>query len=279
MKIRLESPRLVHLCAGLCAAWALSGCATSRGIIDVRPKVVPAPASGPMVSLDAISDRRPFAIAPGDPSTPSLKDDRIHDTALTSRAIARKRNTYGMALGDVLLPEGRTVTDLTREAMTSALHDRGYRVVEHSATSRPDVSGLNVEILEFWAWFTPGFWAAHLECRIHLRVTEAASPGRPAREFKGYVRLATQAATGDAWKNTVDKAIDSLVRDIETQLAASPIVPAAAPAPSVAPAAGPGPQGPTGSKAPPGARFDPYTGKPLQPRYDPYTGQPLDPAR
>ena len=34
------------------------------------------------------------------------------------------------------------------------------------------------------------------------------------------------------------------------------------------------------SSAPAGARFDPYTGEPLQhevPRFDPYTGEPLDP--
>lgn len=274
MNLRPNRSLIPRLAAVLLASWALGGCATSRGIIDVRPKVVPAPTSGPMVSLDSVADRRHFELAPRDPSTPSLKDNRINDTSITSRAIARKRNGYGMALGDVLLPAGRTVTDLTRETLTSALHDRGYRVVVPSATGSREVSGLNVEILEFWAWFTPGFWAAHLECRIHLRATEAASPSRPAREFKGYVRLATQAATGDAWKNTVDKAIDSLVRDIETQLAAAPIQPPV-PAQAAVPAAVPTPQGPAGTKAPPGARFDPYTGKPLQPRFDPYTGQPL----
>lgn len=34
------------------------------------------------------------------------------------------------------------------------------------------------------------------------------------------------------------------------------------------------------ASAPPGARFDPYTGEPLQhetPRFDPYTGKPLTP--
>jgi hypothetical protein len=225
MKTRLSVSTLGLLLVSSLAA----GCAVTRGVVDVRPPVSAAPATGPMVSLDTVEDHRHFEIAPRDPSIPSLKDDRITDTALTSRAIARKRNGYGMAMGDVLLPEGRTVTDLAREALTTALYHRGYQVVIAPGSTSPSVAGLNVEILEFWAWFSPGFWAAHLECRIHLRVTDTMVPSEGSREFHGYVRLATQAATGSAWKNTVDKAIASLIKDIEDQLAAKPLAIAAGP--------------------------------------------------
>src|SRR6266852_9143453 len=89
--------RVFRFGVALGVAWVLSGCAVTRGIIDVRPQIVPAPTTGRIVSLSSIEDRRHFEAAPEDPSTPSLKDGRIDDTLITARAIARKRNSYGMA--------------------------------------------------------------------------------------------------------------------------------------------------------------------------------------
>lgn len=200
------------------AAFGASACATSRGVIDIRPDVGIAPSEGPAVVLSAVEDRRRFEVAPRDASVPSLKDRRIDDVSITSRAIARKRNTYGKALGDVLLPEGRRVEDVVAEAVTLALHGRGYRVLSPGEAAGAEADSLRVEILEMWAWATPGFWAMHLESRLHLRITGTRPPFHGGREFRGYVRLATQAATGAAWKNTIDKGIRSLIEDIDRQL-------------------------------------------------------------
>jgi hypothetical protein len=220
--------RTILLAVVACAA---SACATSRGIVDIRPGTGVAPADGPLVSLAAIEDKRHFEVAPKDPSIPSLKDRRIQDVAITSRAIARKRNTYGQALGDILLPEGRTVQNVIGEAVTRALHERGYRVVVASAEPMPGVDPLQVEILEMWSWFSPGFWALHLECRIHVRVTGSRPPFLGGKDFHGYIRLASQAATTGAWRNTIEKGVESLIADIEAQLAASPVSAASLPGP------------------------------------------------
>lgn len=72
-----------------------------------------------------VTDRRVFEADPDDPSTPSLKGGEIHNTATTSRAIARKRGGFGKAWGDILLPEGRTVAHLMEEALTRAFQDAG----------------------------------------------------------------------------------------------------------------------------------------------------------
>lgn len=210
------------------AAWlsvGASACAVTRGVVDIRLGPGVAPSEGTAVSLVSVEDHRRFELAPGDPSIPSLKDRRIDDPAITSRAIARKRNTYGQALGDILLPEGRRVQDVIGEAVTQALHGSGFRVVEPGG----DADALRVEILEMWAWASPGFWAMHLESRFHIRITGQRPPFAGGREFRGYVRLATQAATGAAWQNTIDKGLLNLIQDMETQLAGSAGVASAPP--------------------------------------------------
>ena len=94
----------------------VSGCATNRGIIDVRVTPTPDPQGKVMVKIVRVTDQRTFELRPDVASIPSLKDGQIDNKAITSRAIARKRNGYGKALGDILLPEGRTVEDLVEEA-------------------------------------------------------------------------------------------------------------------------------------------------------------------
>lgn len=213
--VRRVFPRI--LLVALLASGA-SACATSRGIVDLRPGLGQAPASGPAVAFASIEDKRHFEVAPRDASIPSLKDGRISDAALTSRAIARKRNTYGQALGDILRPEGRTVVDVVGEALSRALHDKGYRVVPASAAAAEGADALQVEILDFWSWITPGFWAMHIESRLMVRVTGTRPPLAGPKVFRGYIRLGTQAATTGAWQNTMRKGIDSFVADVEAQL-------------------------------------------------------------
>lgn len=84
---------------------------------------------------------------------------------------------------------------------------------------------LEAEIDQFWAWFSPGFWAAHLEFDYRIRLQGPTAPFADGREFKGYVRLGTSAASGRAWLNTVHQGPENLHQDITSQLvdvAASP---------------------------------------------------------
>lgn len=213
-----RSGRTRRTLAAVLAAIVLGGCATSRSVIDIHAAPGTAPSSGPTVVINPIIDGRTFDVAPGDPSVPSLKNKEVGNPAITSRAVARKRNTYGQALGDVLLPEGRTVQALVGEALTQALHSSGYRVLGADLPEDPAAIPVKVEVREFWAWFSPGFWAAHLECRIRIRVVGGPPFHIEGQEFRGYIRLATQGATEGAWKKTIDRAVESLIADIRANL-------------------------------------------------------------
>ena len=81
MNIRI----LLVLCLGLLA----TGCATSRGVIDVTAPETANPETGVAVAVVEVKDRRAFQIDPPRPSIPSLKNDEIGDRTITSRAIAR----------------------------------------------------------------------------------------------------------------------------------------------------------------------------------------------
>jgi PBP1b-binding outer membrane lipoprotein LpoB len=110
-------------------AFVVSGCATTRGVLEIETEESVNPASGQAVKIVQVVDQRIFEIRPPSPDIPSLKNNEINDPAITSRAIARKRNAYGKAMGDILLPEGQTIMDLVSSSLAKGLRENGYRVV------------------------------------------------------------------------------------------------------------------------------------------------------
>ena len=178
------------------ACLSLASCATTRGTLDVPLRVSSNPQEGQAVKLVRVTDQRPFELKPRDASIPSLKGGEIDDPAITSRAIARKRNTFGKAIGDILLPEGRTVEELATSALVRGLRESGLRVLEAGAEGYDGATSLEADIDQFWMWFTPGFWAAHIEFEARITITGSIEPFTQGEEFRGYIRLSTQAARG-----------------------------------------------------------------------------------
>ena len=201
------------------------GCATSRGILEVPLMAGDNPIQGREVKIVRVTDRRTFQLKPSDPSTPSLKDGQIDNPAITSRAIARKRSGYGKAMGDILLPEGHTVEQLVGTALTRGLRGAGYRVLLQGQEGYEQAVPLEADIRRFWTWISPGFWALHLEFEARIQVSGPVEPFVRSEEYRGYVRLATQAATTRAWLNTVNKGLESLDNDIQTRLRGSAALP------------------------------------------------------
>ena len=109
----------------LFACFVISGCATTRGVLDMQVPDSPNPGSSETVKITEIVDRRVFEIRPKVPSIPSLKNNEINDPSITRRAVARKRGGWGKAFGDILLPEGRTVEQPTKDALSKALRESG----------------------------------------------------------------------------------------------------------------------------------------------------------
>jgi hypothetical protein len=158
------------LVAALCL---LAGCAMSRSTVDLSrgSTAVPAtaqPSQGQAVKIVSVADQRAFKIDPKTPQEPSLKDDNITDKAITSRAIGRKRGGFGLALGDVLLPEGDSVSAHVATALTNGFRQAGYRVLATGDAGYDQATPIQVVIKQYWSWLEVAMsgnlnWRAEIE--------------------------------------------------------------------------------------------------------------------
>jgi uncharacterized protein YjbJ (UPF0337 family) len=217
---KINVPRNFSLVlAALTAAAVLSGCATSRGVLDINVPVPKNPAAGPAVKIVKISDLRQFEKAPKSPDIPSLKGGEIDDESITSRAVGRKRNGYGKALGDILLPEDATVAGLVRKAVTAGFRNAGWRVLKTGDPGYEKAEPVELEIDQFWAWFAPGFWSISAEFEADVRVKTAlpAFQGKAGRVY-GHYKKHSGAATNNTWLTAIEGGIDDLTGDVEEHL-------------------------------------------------------------
>lgn len=194
----------------LLASAILGGCATSRS--EVKLAGPDALQSAPVtkqraVVIRSVRDERQFAENPSDPSMPSLGSGGAGAAtdAVKARAIARKRNGFGQALGDVLLEDGQTVTGVVRDNLASAFRQAGYRVAPDAASAGANPLLVDVRIKKFWAWFTPGMMAITLQANIDTDVQ--ISDGGTTTQVSVNARDDRMAATEGAWVEIVQKAL------------------------------------------------------------------------
>jgi hypothetical protein len=201
---------------------ALGGCAATRSTFDVPPKGDDAVVTtGPRtyVALVRVTDRRIFEANPRKPSVPSLeKPEDLANPAIKARAIARKRGGFGNAMADILLPEGRTVEQVVREAVARALRDKGYGVVEPAAPERPNALPLEVDIQQFWMWMTPGFWTISLEYEGIVTLKGPGIVGTEPEFVRGYAKVSTIAATDEEWRKTATLGVNDLTEQLKARL-------------------------------------------------------------
>ena len=196
----------------------LSGCATSRSTVDIKVSPGTNPANGKEVKIVQITDGRKFEVAPKTQSIPSLNEEEIKDSKITSRAIGRKRNTYGKAMGDFMLPEQRTVQDLVREAMTKALREKGYSVVEQSSAIDQNGLPLEADIGQLWTYITPGFWSLTLEFETIVRIKGNVFPTSNEEEIRGYAQMSVQTGAESNWIETIQNGIDDFIKNLKEKL-------------------------------------------------------------
>jgi len=210
--------------ASLCVV--VVGCATSRSEIKLSGATagnsLTTAAAGKTVVVRAVTDERVFEEAPSDPSIPSLgfEGAATASTDVKARAIGRKRNSYGKALGDILLESGQTVEGVVREHLTVALKQAGYELKPSNSDAASTPLVLDVHIKQFWAWLQPGFWAITLSAKIavDLDVAEAATPTR----ISVIAEDSRQVASDSAWMEIVDKALRDFRVQVTTKFASRP---------------------------------------------------------
>lgn len=198
--------RLASRLALLPCLLMLGACATSRSTLSLQlPQQGTYVTADKVAQIEAVTDARHFEEDPDDPSTPSLKKGAKYalDAAGREKAIARKRNGYGMAIGDIVLEGDATVTSLTRELVAQGLRERGYRVLAPGEAAPEGALPVRVAIKEFWAWATPGFWAGTIEARVR---TGIELPGGRNAEVVGYGENIVQTGRDLNWQQAYERA-------------------------------------------------------------------------
>ena len=107
-------------------------------------------------------------------------DDQIGNDAIRARAYGRKRNSYGMALGDVMLPEGQTVAGMTQAVVTRSLRESGYRVVDRNDADYAQAKPLTVRVNKLWVWQDLTAFAGGLVTDYDVAITDPT--GRAQQE-------------------------------------------------------------------------------------------------
>ena len=196
----------------------VTGCATNRGIIDVESSVSMNPVDGEAIKFTRVTDKRDFQLKPRQANIPSLKNGEIDDPSITARAIARKRNTYGKALGDILLPDGKTVMDVVENRLSAGFRENGYRVLSAGETGYTEAIPIEVDIEKFWGWFNPGFWSIGLNFQTSIIVTAPLGSFSEGLQFGSEVEKRFQTAAGSNWQTVINLSLDELNQDIREKL-------------------------------------------------------------
>lgn len=212
----MNAARLIF---GVMAVLVLAGCVASRSVLDVDVAEHENPVEGQLVYLRNVSDDRVFQVDPPKPNIPSLKyDDDIKNKAITDRAIARKRNGWRKAMGDILLPEGETVAGLVRAEVTNSLRQVGYRVVD-SEPEASDFSTLDVSVKKFWSWVNPGFWKGYIKFQGNIALS-SHDPRLNMAVFADFEERALIAASSQ-WLQTVNGGLTKLGGQLRKRLSST----------------------------------------------------------
>ncbi|WP_051257647.1 YajG family lipoprotein [Rhodanobacter sp. OR444] len=133
------------------------------------------------------------------------------DATQCKQAIARKRGGFGKAFGDILLTPGENVETVTRKMLTNAFASRGYNVVD-AASAPAGTPHVTVDIRQFRAWFTPGFWSASIEAKLDTRLKIDSPHGHRQITVTGYGHNAIQVAREANWQLAYQRAFEDYLK-------------------------------------------------------------------
>lgn len=211
--------QITGLVAALALSAALCGCAASRSTLSPHYATVENPASGPAVRIETVVDARVYEAKPKNPDTPSVEDQaNLKNSAFKARAIGRKRGGYGLAMGDIVLPEGKTVSGLFADVVADAFRRSGYRVLLASDSGYDGATKVDISIKQYWSWFNPGFMAVTASNKSEVEVKAALSGLESGVTVSADAVKSSSAIFESDWQEVLDKGIDDFRKELRLKL-------------------------------------------------------------
>jgi len=174
--------------------------------------------NGKEIYIGSIADKRLFETKPPEPSTPSLDPGEEQGDKIKLRAIARKRNSYGMGLGDILLPEGKTVNLLIDEALRQAFTESGYKVISSKEQINNNTYVIDAQINKLWSWMNPGFWAITLSTEISTNISFKNNSSSDNKIINVKASDTFQSGSEDNWLEVMQSALKTYKTELKLKL-------------------------------------------------------------
>lgn len=202
----------------------VTGCATNRGIVRIQlpestTKLGQLGQNEKAVYIESVTDKRIFQEKPKTQNTPSLGfgGSNAATEKIKKRAIARKRNTYGKAMGDILLEEDQTVETVIAATLKKAFSEKGYTITPKKENLTSDTIIVKATIKKFWAYMTPGFWTITLSSDISTDI-EMISNGNKKETITVHSDGKYQVASGENWMEVIDLSIEKYISEVKNKI-------------------------------------------------------------
>lgn len=217
--MNLFSKNLLTLAFALSALF-FSGCATKRGEVALLvPISMNMPSSnGKQIYINSVTDERVFEIKPSEPNIPSLDPSNTQGDNIKARAIARKRNSYGMALSDILLSEHQSVSGIVESSLKEALEENGFEILDNKSQVSPQTYIADIQIVKFWSWMNPGFWAITISCEVETKVDLHKEGVLETYNIHTKTADTFQKGNENNYKAVIQKALQAYIEDAKIEI-------------------------------------------------------------
>ncbi len=199
----------------------LSGCtAPPRSVIDISlPSLTQISNANEIeVYISSSEDNRLFEPQSTDFSNPSLNPDAVQGNDINARAIARKSDSDGKGLGDILLPEGKTIEFLISSVLKQTLIANGYKIISDKDLITDNTSIVDTKIDKFWAWMNQGLLNTTITSQISTSIV-FKSRNKTDKITTSVKQSDTyQSASDSNWKEIIEKALNEYAVKLSSQL-------------------------------------------------------------
>ena len=139
---------------------------------------------------------------------------------MRAHAIARKRNGFGKALGDIVLAPNTSIPDLVTLGLTNALTEKGYTVLTKKEDVTAETYLVDVKIKKFWSWMNPGAFAITLSTEISTDMVMKNGANKPLVDKNISIKESGNFQTGmqENWIAVMKKAVRTYSAEVSKNL-------------------------------------------------------------
>jgi len=197
----------------------LTGCSVGRGIVDIKKPKPQGVAQSNLkeVYIASVVDKRIFEIAPKSAASPSLDHSQKGNEQIKPRAIGRKSNSLGTDLGDIVLPESKTVSIVIENALKQAFIENGYTVIESKDDVTTDTYIADVTIHKFWSWMQPGTWEISINTEIETKINLKKSLDNKSEVIYVIHSEHFQTSITENWVEVINNALRIYINKVKIQ--------------------------------------------------------------